>query len=366
MFFFKNNINNTVNNIEENDYRFSFLNQVYSYFCNHKYFLDTKIISFFFHIIYLSVKDFELLNFKLFKKFKFIDNYKILFIFLKFVRFIIDFINNSFKMNSQKFFSGKKNLIEFLIYYKFFLFMIFLNKKNKYFYLIKFYFNVYFKYLLYSIFYFLNLYILNLQNLKLKKKSKSIRLYKVPAKLNSITSNRFYKSYIYNSELVYNPIIPFKEDLPLYLFCSNRTNFKSFDDSTFSIFLNNIRYIYRFSNIKKNSFIVLNDLIKRAIPLSKIIYQRRGRNLIPLMTFIYSPDIRNSLGFKYVLNEASKIKGLTSNSYENKLLINLLDILISNKQDDFIYQSDKDSDIRKEAYNRGYYLKTLKARFKKR
>merc|ERR1712037_163787 len=134
----------------------------------------------------------------------------------------------------------------------------------------------------------------------------------------------------------------------------------------FSIFLNKIRHLYRLIHKKQNSFDVLSDIVKRAIPLSKIIYQRRGRHLIPLMTFIYSPDIRNSLGFKYVLNEASKIKGLTSNSYENKLLINLLDILISNKQDDFIYQSDKDSDIRKEAYNRGYYLKTLKARFKKR
>merc|ERR1712178_321444 len=132
----------------------------------------------------------------------------------------------------------------------------------------------------------------------------------------------------------------------------------------FSIFLNQIRYVYRNQNRNINSFKVLNTIVKRAIPLSKIVYQRRGRNLIPLMTFIYSPDIRNSLGFKYILNESSKIKGLSVNSYENKILINLLDILISNKQDDFIYQSDKDSDIRKEAYNRGYYLKTLKARFK--
>merc|ERR1712187_847017 len=105
----------------------------------------------------------------------------------------------------------------------------------------------------------------------------------------------------------------------------------------------------------------INDLIKRATPLSKIIYQRRGRNLIPLMTFIYSSDIRNSLGFKYVLTRTKNI----GNFYKNKLLINLLDILISNKKDNFIYQSDQDSDVRKEAYNRGYYLKTLKARFKK-
>merc|ERR1711981_1212759 len=96
------------------------LNQIYIYFCNHKYFLDTKIIIFFFHIIYLSVKNSEFYNFKFIERFKFIGNYKILFIFVKFVRFIIEFINNSFRMNSQKFFSEKKKLIEFLIYYKFF------------------------------------------------------------------------------------------------------------------------------------------------------------------------------------------------------------------------------------------------------
>lgn len=364
MFFFKDNGNINTTQVEENNYKFSYLTKVYTYFCNHKYFLNIKIISFFFHIIYLVSKDSEFPNFKLFEKFKFIGNYKTLFIFLKFVRFIINFTNNSFRMNSQKFFSEKKKLIEFLIYYKFFLFMIFLNKKNKYLYLVKFYFNVYFKYLLYSIFYFLNLYIISLKNLKSKKKLKSVRFYKVPAKLNLTTSNQFYKNHIYNMKLD-NSIKISKEDLPLYLFCCNRTNFKSFDDSSFSIFLNNIRYLYRVSNTKKNSFTVLSDLIKRAIPLSKIIYQRRGRNLIPLMTFIYSPDIRNSLGFKYILNESSKIKGLSIHSYENKILINLLDILISNKQDDFVYQPDKDSDIRKEAYNRGYYLKTLKARFKK-
>merc|ERR1712217_176715 len=126
--------------------------------------------------------------------------------------------------------------------------------------------------------------------------------------------------------------------------------------------LNNIRYVYRFCNLRVNTFKVINGLIQRATPLSKIIYQRRGRNLIPLMTFIYSSDIRNSLGFKYILTKTKNVK----ESYKNKLLINLLDILISNKKDDFIYQSDQDSDARKEAYNRGYYLKTLKARLKKK
>merc|ERR1712054_641304 len=104
------------------------------------------------------------------------------------------------------------------------------------------------------------------------------------------------------------------EEVPLSLFCSNRINFKSLNDIQFSKLLNHIRYIYRYMNKKENSFYVLNLLVKRSIPLVKIIYQRRGRSLIPLMNFIY--------------------------------------------------QSDKNSDVRKEAYSRGYYLKTLKARFR--
>merc|ERR1712230_11972 len=99
----------------------------------------------------------------------------------------------------------------------------------------------------------------------------------------------------------------------------------------FSIFLNQIRYVYRNQNRNVNSFKVLNTIVKRAIPLSKIVYQRRGRNLIPLMTFIYSQQIRNSLGIKLIL---------------------------SNKNN-FIYQGDEDSSIRKEAYSKGYFLKTL-------
>lgn len=178
-------------------------------------------------------------------------------------------------------------------------------------------------------------------------------------------SNLFYKNrvYIFKSIKLENKLRT-EEEIPLSLFCSNRVNFKSLDDIQFSKLLNNIRYFYRYINKKENSFQVLNLLIKRSIPLVKIIYQRRGRSLIPLMTFVYSQDIRNSLGLKSILNENNKSRGLVTDSYENRLFINLVDILFSNTEEDFIYQSDKGSDIRKEAYSRGYYLKTLKARFK--
>merc|ERR1739848_689711 len=141
----------------------------------------------------------------------------------------------------------------------------------------------------------------------------------------------------------------FTEEVPLSLFCSNRVNFKSLDDIQFSKLLNNIRYIYRYINKKENSFHVLNLLVKRSIPL---------------VNFVYSQDIRNSLGLKFILTQNNKNKGFVSDSYENRLFITLLDILFSNIEEDFIYQSDKGSDIRKEAYSRGYYLKTLKARFR--
>merc|ERR1739848_790545 len=60
-------------------YKFLYLTKVYTYFCNHKYFLNIKIISFLFHIIYLVSRDSEFKNFKFFERFKFIGNYKILF-----------------------------------------------------------------------------------------------------------------------------------------------------------------------------------------------------------------------------------------------------------------------------------------------
>merc|ERR1712048_1359156 len=91
----------------------------------------------------------------------------------------------------------------------------------------------------------------------------------VPLITNVSKNHLFYKNKVYlinNSTNKQLSVV--KEDIPLYLFCSNRVNFKTLDDSQFSIFLNRI--------------------VKKAIPLSKIVYQRRGRNLIPLMTFIYS------------------------------------------------------------------------------
>jgi hypothetical protein len=193
-------------------------------------------------------------------------------------------------------------------------------------------------------------------------------VYSVPLSLDYKTSYLFYKSQIFNScslKLISQQIDNLKEDIPLYLFCSNRVNYKILNDNQFSIFLHNVRHLYRLMGIKKNSFNVLKNLVKRAIPLSKIIYQRRGRNYIPLMTFVYSPNVRTSLGIKYILNTTSnKIDGLVLKSYTDKLAINLLDILINNKSDDFIYQPDKNTDIRKEAYSKGYYLKTFKATFK--
>ena len=84
------------------------------------------------------------------------------------------------------------------------------------------------------------------------------------------------------------------------------------------------------------------------------------------MTFVYSQDIRISLGLKHLLNiSTGSINGLALKSYKNQLLMNFLDILTVNRDTDFIYQSDKDSDVRKEAYSKGYYLKTFKAKFKK-
>merc|ERR1711881_43337 len=131
----------------------------------------------------------------------------------------------------------------------------------------------------------------------------------LPLITNVSKSHLFYKNKVYLRNNFNNKQLSVvKEDIPLYLFCSNRVNFKTLDDSQFSIFLNQIRYVY--SN-------------KNTINISD------------------------------------------SNSFETQLLVSILDILISSNKNNFIYQNDKDSSIRKEAYSKGYFLKTLKSNFSK-
>jgi len=358
-----------VKTFDKNDdqLKVSSLNNLFFFFCNQTQFLDRKIINFFFHIVFISSKKSKFCNQNFLKKRKFVANYKISVIFFRFVHFVINFSNDIFQMNSQNFFFEKKNLVQFLLYYKSIYFNIFLIKDYKYFYLFKqFNFKLYYNYILYSIFYFLNLYIQSLQDLELKETQKKNSHFS-SFNLDVEVSQKFYTDQVFiNNNFVKNKRSGVsKENIYLRALCSSQMNSKILDDAKFSVLLNNLRSIYRFKNKRKNSLLLLNKLIKRVVPLSKIIYQRRGRSLIPLMTFIYSSDIRNSLGLKHVLRESNKISGFGLNSYENKLLIYLLDILITKHKNDLIYQYEQDSDVRKEAYNRGYFFKTLKAQSKK-
>merc|ERR1712054_344132 len=260
-------------------------------------------------------------EFKTIKGSNFFHLYQILFVYLQFCYFIVEFINNYFWLNSEKFFSGKKELVEFIMYYKFFLFSLFLNKKNKFFkVLFKFSFHLYFNYLVFSIFYFLRLYVLNTNSRESENNNNNLEAYSFSSNLNGKSSYLFYSHRVYSIKLNKKKILYTSiEEVPLSLFCSNRINFKSLNDIQFSKLLNHIRYIYRYMNKKENS-----------------------------------------LGLKFILTENKKNKGSFVYSYENRLFLNLLNILFSNIKEDFIYQSDKNSDVRKEAYSRGYYLKTLK------
>jgi len=354
-------ISNTKNN------QFSSLKNLFLFFCNQNQFLDIKIINFFFHIVFRSLNRSKFCNQSFLKKRKFVANYKISLLFFKFVHFVINFSNNIFQINSKNFFFSKKNLIQFLLYYKSIYYNIFLIKDYKYFYLFKqFNFKLYYNYLLYSIFYFLKMYIQSLKNLKLKEKKKK-NSYFASLNSDSAISQRFYINnvFISGNSFKNKSSVVLKKNTYLRALCSSQMNSKVLDDVKVSLLLNNLRSLYRFKNKRKNSLLLLNKVIKRIVPLSKIIYQRRGRNLIPLMTFIYSSNIRSSLGLKHVLRESTKIVGFGLNSYENKLLIYLLDILISKHKNDLIFQFDQNSDLRKEAYNRGYFFKTLKAQSKK-
>jgi len=366
MFFFPKDINNQ--NLEEGkESDLPTLIQIYMLFCNRELFLDRKILNFFFHITFLLVSKSKLREFKFLKGEKFIYYYRLIFTFLGFSHFTVNSINKDFRMNSEKFFSNKKDLIRFFIYYKSILFNIFLRQKFVCF-SFKFFFKLYFNYILYSVYYLFKYYIFNIQYLESKSTFRLNSTNLAPKLKNLEKSYLYYEILIYNQSMngfLSKEINFFETEIPLYLFCSDRRNFKSLEDKQFSLLLNGIRQIFQVSNKKINSFDLLEKIIKRSIPLSKIIYQRRGRNLIPLMTFIYSQRVRISLALKEILIGKTNTQNLSLNSFENKVLINLLDILIANINDSFVYQSDKNSDIRKEAYSRGYFLKTLKANFKK-
>ena len=220
MFFIKNNINEEIyeeeESIDKDNFEPSNLSKLFTFFCNSSQILNFKIINFCFHIIFSSVKDFESLDYQSLKRSQFLVNYKIFWVFLKFVYFVIYYVNNHFRMNSEKFFFSEKKLIEFLIYYKFFFFTIFLNKKKNYFnLLIQFNFKVYFNYLLYSIFYFLRLYILDMQSLEIKKQAKKKKTYLIPVYLDSEISNSFYNDNLFNTDKhLYKKIIMSKEEIP--------------------------------------------------------------------------------------------------------------------------------------------------------
>jgi len=99
--------------------------------CVREKILNSKIISFFFTVILLSVEDFKPFSTKLCLK-QFYSKYEVAFIFLKFSHFILKETNKSFKMNSEKFFVNTNSLGEFLIYYKYYLLIIF-EKRSKFF-----------------------------------------------------------------------------------------------------------------------------------------------------------------------------------------------------------------------------------------
>ena len=86
----------------------SSLNNLFFYFCNQNQFLDIKILNFFFHIVFISSKKSKFCNQNIFKKKKFVANYKISLIFFRFISFVISFSNNIFQMNSKNFFFFKK------------------------------------------------------------------------------------------------------------------------------------------------------------------------------------------------------------------------------------------------------------------
>jgi hypothetical protein len=70
-----------------------------------------------------------------------------------------------------------------------------------------------------------------------------------------------------------------------------------------------------------------------------------------------------AMSYKFCLHPYQRQKH--QQKFEKKLLIKVLDILFSGDNSNFIYQSNIDSSVRKEAYSKGYFLKTLKSNLHK-
>ena len=126
--------------------------RLFTFFCKRNNILDFKILNFFYFIILSFLNNSEPLT-EPRNNHGFVRNYKISFLFLKFLFLLVNFLNNTFKMNSEKFFSKKKDLSQFIFYYKFNLLVAFLGK-NKNLHLKNLSLNLYFNYLLFSVYFF--------------------------------------------------------------------------------------------------------------------------------------------------------------------------------------------------------------------
>ena len=325
-------------------------------------FLNFKIVYFFFNLSLLFSQ-----KHKVYQKKKLnVSIYKILFIFLKLVFNILELLNFEFKKYGKSFFFKKKYLLEFLFFYKFYLYNIFFSNNI----FIKFNFKAYLNYLLYSIYFFFNLYFEKLK--KLEEEKINIEEVVFP----EINLSKLKKSYLFYTNFVIKRSFAKKNhktnlkkyQIDLSLFLDNRTNFPALKDKTFCKVLSCLRkfirmyYVNRsYYNYKINSFLLMNRIAKKVVPVSKIIYQRRGRIFIPLKTYYFNQIIRNSLAIKFIYNEISNISISKSTLFEQKLLIILLNILTIKKNHINEYHESKDT--RKKASNRNYYLKILKKGF---
>jgi hypothetical protein len=265
-------------------------------------------------------------------------------------------------MNSENFFSEKKALSEFIFYYKFNLLVAFLGKnKNNNFHFKNLSLNLYFNYLLFSVYFLLKSFIHLMKDIELKKKKKDFEIGSIFSDIirrKSKKSHSFYKTFIFKSFYKSN----FKDmslGTPIHLFCNNRVTKRVLDDNKFSRILSLLRQTLRHSKYTNmTSLSLLKKIIKKSIPLSKIIYQRRGRIFIPILTYFFRYEIRESIGIKHIYKNCDNISNSSKNTFENKILISLLDILLV--KDKLVFQSDINMSTRKEALNKGYIFKTIK------
>lgn len=214
-----------------------------------------------------------------------------------------------------------------------------INKKLKYFYL-----GFVIKYFIFNLYSLVNTFVTTIkeeeEKKKLRKKKKKIKVFDSPLLPLGCKkkSSDFYTHIVFKQATrpiyLYPETFSEKVFLPLLLRRFSKIAMKKkripLDDKRFSNFFLILQG--HFNNKGCHHFDLLGFMqwsIDRVRPLHKIIYQRRGRNILAFRKFLFKNKLRDSMALKWLLKScnSSGMKLFSNHSVEYKLALIFLDII---------------------------------------